>query len=497
MKKLLSLALCFIMILSVLAVFTACGSSDSGYDYDDDENDEEQSENKDKDKDEEESGEKDEVAISDEKGKALPSKLVANKISSYNQSNILIYDGGYLYGKDNKIGISSFDGKSNSGAIYTSAKGTSKYFIVATQEVNIDPTKPASLNIFGLVDASGKEIVPCEYASIKILSERYVWVCNVTELTTSKDNAVTYMTKDGNVALYPKDDDYFFKGNWFIYDLMACKKVEGVTGTKAESPRIKNTIIYYKNDAGTEITVNENGVVISEDAFIMSDGSYLLGGKVYSSNGNELFKVKKGGFEPVRATDDDKYYVASKYVDHESYYALMDKTGKIVSAEFKGSIYVYGLVIENNKKFYNFKGEQIIEGEFDEIYYSTAAGIDIYFLKKGDETFVLDGAFNVIFKGKLEDGAKAYKSNGLIAKNANKVDTGYNYTTKDFSVDGYSTGFLMVLGGKYPTYNLNEVISGSTLIANSKNITVKNVDGTIYAVSNAGSEYEFYTIVAG
>ncbi len=496
MKKLLSLALCFVMILSVLAVFTACGSSEAGNNAGSDENNKEQNENKDK-ENKEEKEEKEEVAINEEKGKALPSKLVANKISSYNQSNILIYDGGYLYGKDNKIGISSFDGKSNSGAIYTSAKGTSKYFIVATQEVNIDATKPASLNIFGLADASGKEIVPCEYASIKVLSERYVWVCNVTELTTNKDNAVTYMTKDGLASLYPKDDDYFFKGNWFIYDVTTCKKVEGVTGTKAESPRIKNTIIYYKNDAGTEIAVNDKGVAISEDAFVMSDGSYLLDNKVFGNDGNELFTVKKNGFEPVRATDDGKYFIASKYVDYESYYAVMDKTGKIVSAEFKDSIYVNGLIIECEKKLYNFKGEQIIEGEFDDIYYSTNAGIDIYLLEKGDDTIVLDGAFNVIFTGKLEEGAKAYKSYGMIGKNANKVDTGYNYTTKDFSVDGYATGFLMVLGGKYPTYNLNEVISGSTLIANSKNITVKNIDGTIYAISNAGSEYEFYTITAG
>ena len=59
MKKLLSLVLCLVMIFSVLAVFTACGSSESGYNFDDDEDSEEKSENKDDDKDDDKDDEDD------------------------------------------------------------------------------------------------------------------------------------------------------------------------------------------------------------------------------------------------------------------------------------------------------------------------------------------------------------------------------------------------------------------------------------------------------
>ncbi len=494
MKKLLSMALCLVMILSVLAVFTACGgnSSDSNSDYDNNAGQIENNDNEDQ-----QVEEKEEVAIIEEAGKALPSKLVANKISSYNQSNILVYEGGYLYGKDNKIGISSFDGKSNSGAIYTSAKGTDKYFIVATKEVNIDVNNPASLNIFGLADASGKAIVPCEYASLKVLNDRYAWVCDVTELTTDKDNAVTYMSKDGKISLYPKDDDYFFKGTWYIFDITTGQKVEGATGTKPETPRVKSNVIYFKNDAGTEVVINHKGEAMDADAVVMDDGSYVLEGKVYKNDGSELFTLKKNGFEPYRISEDGKFYTASKYVDHESCYAVMDTTGKVVSAEFKDNIYLYGMLIECEDKVYNFKGEQVVEGEFDSIYYSTAAGIDIYFLEKDDKITVLDGAFNVIFTGDMTDEIKEYKSYGVVTKTVDKVNTCYNYTAKDYTVDGYATNFLMALGGKYPTYNLNEVISGSTLISNVKSVDVEIVDETIYVIALTDTAYDIYTIVAG
>ncbi|MBR5322189.1 MAG: hypothetical protein IKU48_01410 [Clostridia bacterium] len=503
MKKLLSITLCLLMILSTLAVFTACGGSESSNNSDyidnddqfgilDNDNNQSGDENQEQAKDE-----KEEVAISEEKGNALPSKLVANKIASYNESTIMVYNGGYLYGKDGKIGISSFDGKSNSGAIYTSAKGEENYFIVATTDVKTDPTNINTLNVFGLVDVTGRVIVPCEYASISVLNERYVKVCVATETTTDKESAMIYASKDGSLSFTPKDDDYFFNGVWYIYDITNGQKVEGATGKKAVNPRVKNNIISFTNDEGKDIVINEKGVALSEDADVMSDGSYLLGGKMYGNDGSELFTIKKNGFEPTKATDDGKYYVASKYSDGETRYVIMDKTGKIVSVEFTKSIYVYGLLIENQDKVYNFKGEQIIDGEVDSIYYSTGANIEIYVLEKDDVTTVLDGAFNIIYTGELTDDMRAYKSYGVISQTIDKVSTSYNYTTKDFSVEGYSNGFLTTLGGKYPSYNLNDAISGNTLIAESRDISLKKLDGTLYAVARTDTAYDIYTIVAG
>ena len=46
-------------------------------------------------------------------------------------------------------------------------------------------------------------------------------------------------------------------------------------------------------------------------------------------------------------------------------------------------------------------------------------------------------------------------------------------------------------------YEEPEVPSGSTLIEASKDITFKNVDGTLYAVAKTDVAYDIYTIVAG
>ena len=267
--------------------------------------------------------------------------------------------------------------------------------------------------------------------------------------------------------------------------------------SQPDRPRGKGPIITNKNDAGTEFTVNEKGQAMPADANILAIGMYVLEGKAYTSDGKEMFAFKKDGFEATRVTDDGKYFIASKYVDYESRYAVMDMTGKLVSAEFDDSIYVYGLLIEKDDMLYNFKGEQVVEGEFDIVYYTRCADIDVYFLEKDDVTTVLDGAFNVIYQGELTDNMRDYKTSATIQQTIDKVDTCYNYTTKAFDVDGYTNGFLVTVSGKYPAYTLKEVVSGSSLIENSTGLTVKDGNGIIYVVSQTASGHDFYTVNAG
>jgi uncharacterized protein YxeA len=97
MKKLLATLICLVMIVSVMVVFTACGGSGSDNNSDILNNGQNNEQNNEQNNGDEQVNEKEEVAINEEKGNALPSKLVANKIASIDKTRILIYDGGYLY----------------------------------------------------------------------------------------------------------------------------------------------------------------------------------------------------------------------------------------------------------------------------------------------------------------------------------------------------------------------------------------------------------------
>ena len=503
MKKIISLVLCTLMVFSVTASLASCGSDSSGGGSNNNLNTNNSSTNPtnngsnttDAGSNTTDAGsnttapEADEVVISTEKGAALPAKLAVQKIDTKAYSSILVYEGGYLYGKDGKVGISSFDGKSDTGAKYVVAKGEEQFFIVGDRNEKGNAKDLTTLNAFGLVDVTGRVIVPNQYASIDVLSDRYVKVCEVTAERSEKDGALVSLSKSNSAD----GAEHYFDGVWYIYDIKTGTKVTGAQGKTPVNPRVRGTIISFKGDDDKDVVINNKGEAIDENADLFSDGSYILNGKMYDCDGKELFKVKTGGFEPYTAVDDGKHYVAAKYTDDGSVYAVMDKTGKIVSAEFTKNIDVNGLLIESEDKVYNFKGEQVVEGEFDYANYVKTAGIELYMLEKDKDLTVLDGAFNVIYKGKLEDGMRINRSYGTISKTQGKDYYVYSYAKKEF-IQSNATGFLLAYTGKLPSYTLLDAISGDALIEGCRDYTVKVLDGTVYVTAKTSAGYDFYTV---
>lgn len=129
----------------------------------------------------------------------------------------------YYKSENSKFGITTFDGKNDTGAKYTFCSPKQNYFEVATSE-DIDFSNTSSLNCFGLVDATGKQIIPNEYAAIKIINERYVQVSKVTQPAQNEDEALVFYSKDMFVVVgSPSENDLLYKGTWSVYDLQAKK----------------------------------------------------------------------------------------------------------------------------------------------------------------------------------------------------------------------------------------------------------------------------------
>ena len=93
-----------------------------------------------------------------------------------------------------------------------------------------------NMNNVGVIDATGKVIVPEEYASVDVLNERFIKVCEVTEQTDSKDDALVFYT-ERSMAIFANDDDTFFKGNWYVFDA----ETESDIATILWENRIKST----------------------------------------------------------------------------------------------------------------------------------------------------------------------------------------------------------------------------------------------------------------
>lgn len=434
--------------------------------------------------------ETEEVAIRDTKGEALPAKLTLTKLDTKNYSSILVYDGGYLYGKDGKIGISSFDGKTDTGAKYNFATGEEQFFIVSERSDKAVPTNLATLNAYGLVDVTGRELIPAKYASISVLSSRYAKVCEVTAQRNGSDGALVRLSKSNSTD----GAEHYYDGTWYVYDLTTGTKVAGVQGSKPTVPRIRGNIISYTDDAQKNVAVNERGQSIPESADILSNGTYALDGKIYDSVGGVLFTLKRDGYEPYTVADGIDMYVASKYADGKASYAVMDKTGKVVSAVFNDNIYVTGNIIECDDKLYNFKGEQVIDGKFDSVDYLSKAGIELYLLEQDETLTVLDGSFKKIYTGKLDDDMRVHSSYGTVSKTADKKTNVLCYATGDWSIEANVCGFLLAYNGKTPDYKLIDMISGETLVSGVRNIAVSVCNDEVFIITKTQSGYDFYTL---
>ena len=337
-----------------------------------------------------------------------------------------------------------------------------------------------------------------KYASFNVLNERYVQVFEVTERIYSKDNALVYYTTH-KFSFTASDDDVFFKGKWHVYDVVAGSLVSGVSGTKSSTVIAKGNYLTYTDDAGTRRVVNEQGVVLPKDATLFEDGSYAIEGKigeVYDTTGKKMFGYDLTGFIPQRAHEN--YYIARKYADGINKYAVMDQTGKVVSAEFGDLISIYKELIHCGGKVYNFKGENVIEGEYASVNHDKMFG-SCWLLREDDDYTIIKNDGSILYKG-------THNKNGLIVYPddfvaGQKKDGDYyffNHATKDYSLKGNTfASWIIKTGSVNSLYNVTDTMTGKTLLEGYSSYSYSETDSTalyVYAKYNGGADV--YLIVS-
>lgn len=400
----------------------------------------------------------------------FPSKLSATKIGTVDKDYLIDGEGGLYYSEADKHGIISFDGKQDTGAIYAYCMPLGQYFQVVT-EIPGDENDINSMNCVGLVDVSGKVIIPEEYASINLLNDRYVKVCKVTEETDSRDDALVYRTNDGTISFMPDDDDIFYKGVWYVYDLVTGKKMENVTGTNSDYVLAYGNYIQYVSDDGVEHAVNADGQELPAGAELFDNGCYKLlhnsGGTVYDSNDNELFTYKDDGFVPYYAKGD--YIFASKSVNGETKDVLINMKGKIATAEFNATPRVYGDLLFVEDTLYDFQGNKIIDGNYLTVHYEERLGSSWMLETENGECTIVTGDGKVLYKGVEDDNLYIDYLDFVVSDEIDDKKVCYSYKDSDFTIEGFAIApFLVMVYKSNSICDLVDAISGETILQGYK-----------------------------
>jgi len=471
MKKIIALLLALMMLATAL---TACGDAK---DKDSEKTDETTAATAEKDEGKTEDEEEDEKS---EKPGVLPEKLTATKVGSFDVDYLWSVDEcGIRYQDENDVfGTLTLDGKKNSGAKWTDCRTTGidyEYYAVTTS-TNTEYDEIADLNCYGLANAEGELLIPEKYASFDVLNERYVRVYEVTEQAEGKDDALVYMS-NSDWSFLPDEDDAYFKGNWYVYDLEAGALVAGVSGTKPYYVFARGDVIEYYDDNYDTQYVDANGKEWKHTWFIDEDrGIYGINDEekgeatVYDKDGKKLFTYDSEKYDMGSASEElfGDYFKVYGDKDDELVTYLMDDSGKIVSSAFENIEGTEGNFIDaRGVGVCDFDGNVIYATEDYINLYDDGIYGAVFSFESDDKLVVLDKDGNII----VEDAEAEINAYSCIYKEIDGETLYYCYADKDYTIKAtYIIGAEFVAKVKQESdeytglYDVVDVISGEVII---------------------------------
>ena len=329
-----------------------------------------------------------------ETGMGNPGTVLGSGVTFISTLRVHVSDenenGVVYYGENEKYGVMSGDGSYDTGAIYDNATCEGAYFKVRTEEIGT-PDELDKINSVGLVDCTGEELIPAQYAVVEDLSDRFYRVCAVTERTEA-DEYLVYLSKGAfTVSAGEKDPRYL--GTWSVYDLQTGAEVPNATGTKGGSVTVRGDVIVFTADDGNRRYINAAGQDLPTEATYHNNGTYTdySDDAVYDSNGNKVFDGVTDGYEV--SNWDSGYYRAHKYENGTTNYVLLDETGAICSGTFPKTPYVEeGNLVSCDDKLYDMQGNCLFEESLYGVYY-----YDGYWLIRDDakNVYLMDSNYTV------------------------------------------------------------------------------------------------------
>lgn len=487
-KKFLALVLSVILISSV---FTACGGKNIKELIGKDDNTTSDSQS--------------EVTQSAEVSGELPKGFKVEKVGSLPSgitSSINEIGYGLSYSSNGKYGIVSYDGKNDTGAIYTDCEDENGLAVVTTKKM--DSSKISGINIRGIIDYRGKELLPQEYFGFKVLNNKYVQVYKAEDFTKNEDEALMYINTSGKISLSPQKGDILVKGKWYIYSLEKEKILDGISGSTAYVIEAKGDYFTYVDDNKNKITVNADGKTLPSGAELFDDGSYKVEseGKVYGTDDKVLFSYSLNEEEFSPSHKEEEYYLSKAYKNDDYYYAYMDNSGKIVSQEYSDSPSIYGELVKYNDEIFDLEGNKIIDGQYSSVEQEKFFGATWLLKDNSDSETLITKEGTVIISNK-DDSNIQFVDDFVPRKKIGDDYVYYCFSNKDFTIKNahslaYAGYLLSVDSSESLKYNLVDVFSGATHIEGYELYSVLHYDELtdyIYGKNEDGT-YDIFKLTA-
>ena len=230
-------------------------------------------------------------------------------------------------------------------------------------------------NVQGVITDKGEEILPCEAAIIKALSDKYLSVTYATEETKSKNDALFYVYTGFASFGGPEKGDTLYKGYMQIYDLENKRFVPNVKITKnTEKAEICGESIYWKKDDGTSSIYNADGQEIFSDSdksgeIELHNGLFRLDKKIYNDKGEEV-AGPRGDMLPEFVNGNTQYICYMEYSNDKEYSTVVDTDGNIILdriqkgiSSINDDIVCFSVSSESETKYglMTLQGDEIIE----------------------------------------------------------------------------------------------------------------------------------------
>lgn len=391
---------------------------------------------------------------------------VAEKITSFdNIDSVTSAESGWYYKSNGKYGIMSIDGSKDTSAKYDYVSSEGEMFSFATTSpTSIDDLK--SLNCLGLMNGNGEVLLEEKYAAFKQLNDRYYQVMEVTELTDNEDDALIFMS-DNQFAIFADEDDTFFKGNWYIFDVEKKQLIDGVSGTQAYYQSAYGNYLKVVTDDEQEIVIDGDGNKVTDNISFFDNGCYKISDgtntKVFDENSNELFTYSEDDYTVSFVSGD--YFIASNYDAGTK--TLLDKSGKEASAAFSELPNVYGNIIECSGTLYDFDKNEIYKGEGSLSVKLDDASQAALLVQDDKKVMYMDLDGNILASIDKTENIYAYSSDFMVSDDSGETNKYYCLKTKAFDIEGSMLRNWLFSTGEFDAKSLIECMDGTTLIEGS------------------------------